>query len=295
LLTSTLEHYQKQLKLDLNAKWIKIVHNDAIVATVYQILQENKPPLILKICDQLNHYDAERYCLKHFAQTLSVPTVLNFVPATQKRPGAILMEHLPGNCLNPNTITEALAFELGQSLATIHQNKTQGFGYLNNKKLAQEPHTHFTEKFKEGLNECSNHLPSHLINQCDAYFTSKLSLLNTVDGSCLIHRDFRPGNILVKNNKLQGIIDWSSARASFAEEDFFSIEQSQWNHFNGHKKTFFNGYASIRTLPEYKAMIPLLQLSRAIGIIGFTVKRGLWNTTQTHLYHVNRQFLDRLD
>ncbi len=41
-----------------------------------------------------------------------------------------------------------------------------------------------------------------------------------MDGTCVVHRDYRPGNLIVHDGKLQGIIDWTGARTSFAEEDF---------------------------------------------------------------------------
>lgn len=41
------------------------------------------------------------------------------------------MEYLPGNLLKPELITKEIAHEIGKSLALIHQNQVDGFGYLN--------------------------------------------------------------------------------------------------------------------------------------------------------------------
>ena len=38
--------------------------------------------------------------------------------------------------------------------------------------------------------------------------------------------------------------------------------------------------------------MPLLRLNRAIAVIGFTVKRNTWNTTDSRLYQFNRKFVD---
>ena len=292
-MTLDLKKYQKLLELDEGAQFIKIDHADAMVADVYKIERRNKLPLILKICERLNDYTSEVYFLKYFSKQIPVPSIINTLSPNKENYGAILMECLPGNLLIPELITKEIAFELGKSLAIIHNNKADGFGYLNREvELLSDPMFHFKEKFQEGIDECKNHLPVDLIAECCGYFNASLSLLEKADGPCVIHRDFRPGNIIVENNKLRGIIDWSSARASFAEDDFCSIEHGEWGDFNGYKNYFLEGYSSIRTVPDYHQVIPLLRLNRAIAVIGFTVKRGTWNTANTRPYQLNRNFID---
>ena len=94
-----------------------------------------------------------------------------------------------------------------------------------------------------------------------------------------MHRDFRPGNIIVHEGKLQGIIDWAGARASFAEEDLCSLEHGEWSNNPHSIKPLLAGYASIRPVPDYMRLIPFLRLNKAIATIGFTVKRGTWANT----------------
>ena len=84
----------------------------------------------------------------------------------------------------------------------------------------------------------------------------------------------------------------SSARASFAEDDFCAIEHGEWGDFNRCKPCFLAGYSSIRKVPDYHQVMPLLRLNRAIAVIGFTVKRNTWHTTDARPYQFNRQFLD---
>ncbi len=50
----------------------------------------------------------------------------------------------------------------------------------------------------------------------------------------------------------------------------------------------------IRKVPDYKSMIPLLRLSRAVAAVGFTVKRGTWNSRHSKLYQFNRRHLESL-
>lgn len=296
VMSKDVKKYQELLKLGDEVDFVKINHPDAMVSPVYKIVQHKKPSLILKICLRSDDYSSETYFLNYFAKKIPVPHIISTVSPKKNRYGAVLMEYLPGNLLTSALITNELAFELGKSLALIHENKTKGFGYMNrDSDLTSNSLAYFTEKFEEGIEECKNHLPEKLIIQSCNYFKKSLPLLEKVDGPCIIHRDFRPGNILIKNNCLSGIIDWSSARAGFAEDDFCSIEHGEWADFNGCKNVFLKGYSSVRQVPRYQKIMPLLRLNRALAVIGFTVKQGTWNTIRAKPYHFNRKFLDTFD
>jgi hypothetical protein len=97
---------------------------------------------------------------------------------------------------------------------------------------------------------------------------------------------------MVFNGQIQGVIDWSSARGSFAEEDFVPIELDEWTSNHIYKSALFSGYASIRPIPIYQELMPLLRLSRAISVIGFTIKRETWNNKHSRFYQFNRRYLD---
>ncbi len=284
--------YQQRLNLQ-NATFSRIDHNDAMVAIVYKVTQPTGTQLILKICARTEDYLREVYFLKHFAGTLPVPHILQVVQPDTGINGAILMECLPGTLLKTTDFTDALAYEIGSLLARIHLNRVAGYGDLiQPHDLSPDPCSYFTRKYEEGFAECSNHLPKALVEQCRHYYDSHLNLLASVDGPCMIHRDFRPGNMIVYKGKFQGIIDWSSGRASFAEEDFCPLEHGEWPTHSTFKKSFLSGYSNIRPVPDYNAIMPLLRLSRALATIGFTVKRGTWESSNAPLYQFNRRFLE---
>lgn len=281
--------YQKKLGLQ-TASFSLIDHEDAIVATTYRVTQPNGEELILKVSEKDNHYLREFYFLKLLSNQLPVPHIVNTIPPEKGFCGAILMERLPGSLLTPSEMTKPLVHELGRSLALIHLNRFPGFGDPIQDPLNNDPKKHFTFKFEEGLEECKAHLPSDLITSAQNYYDSHLDLLSSVDGPCAVHRDFRPGNLIIHDGKLKGVIDWAGARASFTEEDFCSIEHGDW--LKEHKDTFLSGYASIRQLPDYRPLIPFLRFNKAIATIGFLVKRETWNTTDKNLYQFNRQCLE---
>lgn len=283
----------KQLLDFQDSRFSLIEHEDAMVAVVYKVTVACGKEYVLKVCSRLGDYLRETYFLKFFEGKIPVPRIIQLVEPDTDIHGAILMECLLGNLLNVADINEKLAYEIGCTLAKIHDTKTQGHGDLTQpNQLSIDPRIPFTLKFEEGIDDCKDHLPSSLIDQCRIAFDRQISLLSGADGPCVVHRDFRPGNVMVFNNQIQGVIDWSSGRGGFAEEDFCPIEQGEWSH--QHKKALLTGYASIRPIPYYLELMPLLCLSKAIGVIGFTVKRGTWNSSHSRLYQWNRRHLEEL-
>lgn len=284
--------YQKQLNLT-GSVFLRIDHHDAMVGVVYKIVLKDRTALLLKIYSRANDYLRELYFLRYFSGKLPVPHVIDVVPPEEHLYGAILEEYLPGRLVLKENFTDKLAFDLGELLARIHLHRLSQFGDLiQPQNLNSTPHVHFTLKFLEGIDECSNHIPQALIEHCRTYYDKNLYLLQAADGPCIIHRDFRAGNVIIHHGKIEGIIDWASARSSFAEDDFCPMEHGEWPSCPSSKQSFLSGYASVRPVPEYSAIMPLLRLNRAIAIIGFTVKRGTWDNRDSQVYRSNRQFIE---
>jgi Ser/Thr protein kinase RdoA (MazF antagonist) len=287
-----ISEYKKRLSLSDDAEFIRIVHKDALVAIVYKITQPNAPPLILKICERPQDYFRELYFLKHFSGVLPIARVINVIEPGSVIHGAILMECFPGSLLQASDLTEELAYKIGVTLAQIHLNRTSAYGDLTEPhNLNADPRVYFTLKFDEGLLECQSNLPKELLQRCRQYYDAHVDLLLAVDGPCIIHRDFRPGNIMVNDLKLQGVIDWASGRTGFAEDDFCPWELGEWGTNPAYKNAFLIGYVSIRPVPNYASIMPFLRLNRAIATIGFTVKQGTWDNSSSGLYKINREFL----
>lgn len=284
--------YKERLNLQ-KAHFSYIDHEDAMVATVFKITIENSKDLILKICSRKGDYLREAYFLNHFSKKLPVPRIIQLVPPEAHLHGAILMECLPGKLLKIDALNEKLCYEIGSLLATVHLEHVQGYGDLTElTSLSTDPRIPFTMKFDEGLEECKGHLPTALLNKARRSFDQHVHLLTTSDGPCMIHRDFRPGNLFANHGKIQGIIDWSSARGGFAEEDFCPLEFGEWSENLILKDCFLSGYAKIRKVPNYQRLLPLLRLSRAIATIGFTVKQGTWQAKGSKIYQFHRKHLE---
>ncbi len=155
-----------------------------------------------------------------------------------------------------------------------------------------DPRKYFAAKFEESFAECEGHLPSTILQSCRTFYERNKDKLLTVDGPCIIHRDYRPGNILAHNGHVSGIIDWASARAGFAEDDLCLLEVGEWGSDKGLKEAFLAGYASVRKVPIFSDVMPLLLLNRAIAVIGYTVKIGTWDNRDAAFYARNMKILE---
>ena len=167
------------------------------------------------------------------------------------------MQYLDGAALGTKTLTKDLAFQMGILLAQLHEIRTKKYGDLtvDNKLGSDQPASPISEMLdylEESIAECKDVLPSKLLDKSRKYFDQHKINLAELDGPCLVHRDYKPGNVIVHNNRIIGIIDWENARSSFAQEDFMRMETSEWNKDNSSKESFMTGYATIRKLPIFK-------------------------------------------
>jgi len=268
---------------------------DSLVAVVYEVCRPGAAPLILKICPRLGDYHRELYFLRMFAQELPVPAVVGSVPPSDELAGAVLMTRLPGASLQAAAMTDAIAYELGSLLARIHLHRTARYGDLTTPtglhEMALVP---LRSKIEEALAECEGHLSPAIVARCRHRLEQSAVRLERVDGPCIIHRDFRPSNIVVHAGRVQGIIDWASARAGFAEEDFAAMQHDVWEHYPQSRDSFLAGYISIRPAPAYEDVMPLLCMQRALAIVGMTVREGTWQGPDAYLYAKEKAFLEKL-
>lgn len=281
---SLIAHFRQRLNIP-DATFTLIEHENAMVAMVYRITGGDGQEFILKISPRVDDYKREKLLLNNFSGILPVPRLLKDLEPVGSYPGALLIELLPGTLLTKEAVNQEIAFDAGAILAKIHLLRAKGFGDpISPEALSQDPKDYFTKKFEEGLFECRGNVSEPLLQRCKTYFQEHLPLLDSADGPCIAHRDFRPGNIMVDDGKIAGVIDWAGGRASFAEEDFCSIENGSWGMNEKQKEAFYQGYQTVRPLPLIHKTLSLMQLSKAIATVGFTVKKGTWNTKNSGTY-----------
>lgn len=174
--------YRRKLHFP-NAIFTHIDHEDAMVAAVFKISQPGNSDLILKVCSRKEDFLRESYFLNRFAGKIPVPKIIRLIETEAGLGAAVLMECVQGNLLKSETVTKALASEIGSLLARIHREHTEGYGDLTDpSQLSDDPRIPFTMKFEEGLEECKGHLSNSLLETCRRHFDKDIDLLLSADG-----------------------------------------------------------------------------------------------------------------
>jgi aminoglycoside phosphotransferase (APT) family kinase protein len=152
--------------------------------------------------------------------------------------GITLDKYLAGN----NTISESLAQKIGEILAIIHQKEFEGLLEENSQHTDGLP---LILSWYDYLlnNRAVERLGTRVINKLKKFIQENNELLGRMAQNFVFsHGDFRPANIMVKDGRLIGIIDWEGALSA---PDYFDI--GQFTRYKEHmsekaKNRFISGY-----------------------------------------------------
>ncbi|MEO4052886.1 aminoglycoside phosphotransferase family protein [Solibacillus sp. CAU 1738] len=244
-------------------------------STVYKLQLVNKQNVYIKIPYTKQKLKREYHVLTKVHGIIDVPKVLDYWEGNESITGAFLLEAISGApCLGE--INEDLAYNIGVSHAKMHSVPVSIFdGEDHIEKL--EPSewrafvliklNYFKQYAKKSLSE-------ELFETSVNYIENTLQLLPSPDGPALIHMDFRPGNILVQQNRVTGIIDFESTRIGSTEIDFTKINRDIWTKYPGTKEAYINGYNTIRPIIDLQQILPFYAFYDAFCSIGWGEVRG---------------------
>lgn len=110
------------------------------------------------------------------------------------------------------------SYDIGHYVPTIPRTR----------KTWRQGHEAYMETLKESLVEFDLDQASRtIIDTAFAHMKANLDCLDTQLGARLLHNDLHPKNIIVKEGKLAGIIDWECAQ--FGEPDFELAHLVHWS------------------------------------------------------------------
>ncbi|MDF2962659.1 MAG: phosphotransferase [Paenibacillus sp.] len=227
---------------------------ESFSSEVYRILTENGNTYYIKIPYNKQKLFREREMLKRLDVQLPVPQVLDYWEGDDSITGALLLEALDGEPVT-GSIDRSLAYEIGCLQARLHSVDMPGYG-------VDHP---------DGFQK----VEPELYKKCLEYFEGAFSLLPKPDGPCVVHMDFRPGNLLVREGKLVGLIDFESARGGSSEIDFTKVDRYLLAKDPQLKESYINGYRSVRPLIELESVLPFYSFFDAFGAVAWCKTRGL--------------------
>lgn len=247
---------------------------ESFSSEVYNLFLSNNEKVILKIPYSGTKLKRELRILNILKDKLPVPRVLDYWDGSDGIPGAILLSYIDGKPITGN-IDKKLAYDMGELLAKLHDIP------MNYYEITEENSIDWWGSLKDRLNiwieECEGTLSVDMINKILKVFEKFYMKLPKPDGPCVTHNDYRPGNILINNNKIMGLIDFESTRGGSADIDFTKMKLYSWDKYIGTKEEFIKGYNSIRPLPNIENTLPFYLFYNAIGGIAWCVRRGQLN------------------
>jgi len=291
-----IKKYLEKLELEVS-KVEKIDNEETLSSDVYKLTLKDNTCLILKIMFNEKRLKRESFFLKKVKGHILVPNIISIIRPNGKYKGAILMECLSGKIAAAYDLSDDLSFNMGMLLAKLHKIPCDFYGDITDEKFLSPTlqsgvfilKTYFNKSFKE----CENHLDMSLLKKIEKFFYKKINEIKYLDGPCITHRDFKPGNIIIENDQIRGLIDWEIARNNFAEEDFSQMEYLVWDKYPDKKKAFLEGYRSIRKVPDIDFIMPVLRICKSLGTIGFTIERNTWDNKHKNIFETNLNYLQK--
>ena len=188
--------------------------------------------VILKIPFNSQKLKREKKTLELLNGRVCVPKVINFYEGDNTIPGALLISYIDGKPLTGN-VTKELSYQMGIMLAKIHSISLKKYGGIETEGEIDEPDVYFgrlKETFNENFVLCQKVMMPEKLSMCKEIFNYYLSKLPTPEGPCLLHSDYRMGNILVKDSNVVGIIDFEVANGGLAAEDFSLLKSEVFDN-----------------------------------------------------------------
>lgn len=277
---------------ELNVKRLDTVP-ESNSSDVYILTLECGKKVVLKIPFNSQKLEREKKALELLNGKVSVPEVIKYYNGDDMLSGALLISYINGTPLTIN-VTEELAYQMGIMLAKIHNIKLKKYGEIQTKGERDNPSVYIDnlkKMYKNNRVFCEKVMDSRKLNICDEIFHYYLSKLPIPGDPCLLHSDYRMGNILVKGSEVVGVIDFEVANAGVADEDFSILESEVFNVYAGTRESFSEGYKSIRKLPDLDNTLPFYKFLTAFTRIGWCVKRS--KTNENFYFEFNNQ-IDRI-
>lgn len=248
---------------------------DSFSSQVVKLILTTGEKVILKIPYNRKKLLREFSVLNLLKDKIPVPKVLDFFDEGFDKGGALLLSYIDGESILGN-VHKDISYQMGELLGKLHSVSSEYFGDIRNSNKVSKENDWWKmifDWFQDWIPLCEKALSKDILYNCIDFFKEMYEDLPKPDGPCVIHLDYRPANILVKGNKIAGLIDFESSRYGSADIDFTKVKLEVWDKNIGAKVQFLKGYSSVRNVPYIEKTLPFYLFYNAFGGVGWCVKR----------------------
>lgn len=202
-----------------------------------------------------------------------------------------LIEKLRGDTVqfylknNPD-MEEKLVYEMGKTMAKLHEIKVEGFGSFINEEAKNGKligrFKNLSDAVLAGLDENLERLVKYdVLTQDIANKMRELFVNNKlldISEAVLVHNDFADWNLLTDGKEITGIIDWDECVGGYGIEEI-----ACWSTFFDPKRLdkFLEGYFSESDRPDnFEEVFELLRLRYTISKMALRTKRYTYEKTE---------------
>jgi Ser/Thr protein kinase RdoA (MazF antagonist) len=241
------------------------------------LVQTDNGPRILKFSHNEGKFWREIKTIEFLQTNILVPKIISTTHPKSGMNGAILMEKIPGKAISAKDFTKGLAEGCGEILGQLHSMPVSGLGSFEKDGFKAYAFSRWWDYRKDLVLGAWTEIieptvDPEILKKSKAVLNSYYEKFHSEE-NCLIHCDFRPGNILA-HTSVTGIIDFESARTGDAAYDFIKFHEALFKNENGFWQSFLNGYSKFKSLPDLENLIPYYEFELNYGFLYWATSRS---------------------
>jgi aminoglycoside phosphotransferase (APT) family kinase protein len=202
---------------------------------------------------------------------IAVPEIITENFSDKELPPYYLMEKIDGYNPDdrfkymPENVKKNLLKEAGRILGKLHAETefdSVGNFYYTEKGLKLREKKVWSDTLFDSMGHhltgLENTFFEPVIEEAENAFEKHKHLLDDIEFEpVLVHEDFRPGNLIIKDNEIEAVIDWERALVGHneydlfkAERDFIDLKFKTENIREKYRGYLLEGYREVRELEE---------------------------------------------
>lgn len=242
-------------------------------------LKYGEESFILQINKSTERHEMENClnCFQFFKDSkVPVPEIITEEVKEYESGLYVIVEDLKATTVNED-ITESATKISGKYLAYIHDSKSfekAGWWDWENGEptVIGFPGDSLKSRIRNNLEDNLEFFREEnidwLAEVTERFLDSYIENVPTGFEPVFVHHDYNPGNILVENGEIKGILDFDYAHASHAQRDLVKAANNFWIRGDVDRKNIYEGYREVRKLDEFfKQNEPLYRLETLIDIL----------------------------